>query len=84
MPWDISSPGFFQTERKRRKAGAVTSHAKIAEKLLAARMRKDALERAQGSSYVWIYHLSYVLSVDVPLSSATKAKRKLMSTKSCI
>ncbi|KAF8349051.1 hypothetical protein F5887DRAFT_1059966 [Amanita rubescens] len=37
-------------ERKRRKAGAVTSHAKIAEKLLAARMRKDALERAKGSS----------------------------------
>lgn len=84
MPRAISPPRFLQTERKRRKAGAVTSHAKIAEKLLAARMRKDALERAQGSSYVWIYHLPYALSVDAPLPSATKAKRKLMSTKSCI
>ncbi|KAK2463436.1 hypothetical protein APHAL10511_004522 [Amanita phalloides] len=34
--------------RKRKKSGAATSHIKIAEKLLAARLRKEALDRTQG------------------------------------
>ncbi|KAF8632252.1 hypothetical protein AX15_001999 [Amanita polypyramis BW_CC] len=37
-------------DRKRKKSGAATSHAKLAEKLLAARLRKEALERTQGAS----------------------------------
>ncbi|KAF8638337.1 hypothetical protein AX17_002357 [Amanita inopinata Kibby_2008] len=35
-------------ERRKKKSGAVTSHAKLAEKLLAARLRKEALDRVQG------------------------------------
>ncbi|KAB5594857.1 DNA repair protein UVH3 [Ceratobasidium theobromae] len=35
-------------ERKRRKSGAVVSHAKVAEKLLAAQLRRAALHHAEG------------------------------------
>lgn len=35
-------------ERKRKKSGAATSHAKIAERLLAARLRKEALDHTHG------------------------------------
>lgn len=36
-----------QTERKKKKTGAAASHVKLAEKLLAAQMRKEALNHAQ-------------------------------------
>ncbi|KAI5122769.1 hypothetical protein M0805_009851 [Coniferiporia weirii] len=38
------------SERKKKKSGAAESHARIAEKLLAAQMRKEALNHAQSSS----------------------------------
>ncbi|KAM6504470.1 hypothetical protein JOM56_001413 [Amanita muscaria] len=38
------------TERKRKKTGAVLSHAKLAERLLAARLRKEALGRTHDIS----------------------------------
>lgn len=34
-------------ERKKKKAGAAASHAKLAEKLLAAQMRREALNHGQ-------------------------------------
>ena len=37
----------LQSERKKKKSGASESHAKIAEKLLAAQMRREALNHAQ-------------------------------------
>lgn len=36
-----------QTERKRKKAGAADSHTKVAEKLLAAHMRREAITHVQ-------------------------------------
>ncbi|EKM78104.1 hypothetical protein AGABI1DRAFT_61094 [Agaricus bisporus var. burnettii JB137-S8] len=36
------------SERKKKKSGAVLSHARIAERLLAAQLRKEALSHAQG------------------------------------
>ncbi|XP_006459094.1 hypothetical protein AGABI2DRAFT_217997 [Agaricus bisporus var. bisporus H97] len=38
------------SERKKKKSGAVLSHARIAERLLAAQLRKEALSHAQKSS----------------------------------
>ncbi|KAF7327682.1 hypothetical protein MKEN_00347600 [Mycena kentingensis (nom. inval.)] len=35
-------------ERRQKKSGAATSHAKLAEKLLAAQMRREAVKHAQG------------------------------------
>ncbi|KAF9787513.1 hypothetical protein BJ322DRAFT_729829 [Thelephora terrestris] len=35
-------------ERRRRKEGAATTHAKVAERLLAAQMRREAVDQAQG------------------------------------
>lgn len=35
-------------ERRRKKSGAATSHVKLAEKLLAAQMRREALKHAQS------------------------------------
>jgi DNA excision repair protein ERCC-5 len=43
---------FLQTQRKRKKTGAALTHAKLAERLLAARLRKEALERSHGISSV--------------------------------
>ncbi|KAI0766735.1 hypothetical protein BC629DRAFT_1583625 [Irpex lacteus] len=37
------------SDRKRKKSGAAASHAKVAEKLLAAHMRRAALDHAQGN-----------------------------------
>ncbi|KAI0331869.1 PIN domain-like protein, partial [Cubamyces sp. BRFM 1775] len=37
-------------ERKNKKSGAAASHAKIAERLLAAQMRREALEQASGKT----------------------------------
>ena len=37
-----------QAERKRKKAGAADSHAKLAERLLAAQMRREALNHVQA------------------------------------
>jgi len=37
----------LQSERKNKKSGAAESHAKIAEKLLAAQMRREAVNHAQ-------------------------------------
>ncbi|KAH9903065.1 hypothetical protein C8Q73DRAFT_672835 [Cubamyces lactineus] len=37
-------------ERKKKKSGAAASHAKIAERLLAAQMRREALEQANGKT----------------------------------
>ena len=41
-----------QSERKNKKSGAAASHAKVAERLLAAHMRREALNHAQSSRYV--------------------------------
>ena len=41
-------PADLQTERKRRKAGAAQSHARVAERLLAAHLRREALNHAQA------------------------------------
>ncbi|KAF9525645.1 hypothetical protein CPB83DRAFT_795955 [Crepidotus variabilis] len=38
------------TDRRKKKSGAASSHVKLAEKLLAAQMRKEALNHAQSSS----------------------------------
>ncbi|KAG8733360.1 DNA repair protein rad2 [Ceratobasidium sp. 423] len=37
-------------ERKKRKSGAAASHAKVAEKLLAAQLRREALRHAEGET----------------------------------
>ncbi|KAK7033213.1 hypothetical protein R3P38DRAFT_2619130 [Favolaschia claudopus] len=37
-------------DRKRKKSGAATSHAKLAEKLLAAQLRRAAVDQAKGSA----------------------------------
>ncbi|KAI0034241.1 hypothetical protein K488DRAFT_46003 [Vararia minispora EC-137] len=37
------------SERKRKKSGAAASHAQVAERLLAAQMRREALDYAQGA-----------------------------------
>jgi DNA excision repair protein ERCC-5 len=37
-----------QAERKKKKAGAAASHAKVAEKLFAAQMRREAVKAAQA------------------------------------
>lgn len=37
-----------KSERKKKKSGASESHAKIAEKLLAAQMRREALKHVEG------------------------------------
>ncbi|KAF9560481.1 PIN domain-like protein [Agrocybe pediades] len=39
-------------ERKKKKSGAASSHVKLAEKLLAAQMRREALNHAQNTRYV--------------------------------
>ncbi|PFH52926.1 hypothetical protein AMATHDRAFT_138725 [Amanita thiersii Skay4041] len=39
-------------ERRKKKSGAATSHVRLAEKLLAAKLRKEALDCAHGSRYV--------------------------------
>ena len=41
----------FQSERKKKKSGAAASHAQIAERLLAAQMRREALVQAHTSRY---------------------------------
>jgi len=38
----------MQAERKRKKAGAAANHAKVAEKLFAAQMRREAVKQAQA------------------------------------
>lgn len=40
--------GFPQNERRRKKEGAATTHAKVAERLLAAQLRREAVDHAQG------------------------------------
>ena len=37
----------YQVERKRRKAGAALSHAKVAERLLAAQLRREAISHVK-------------------------------------
>ncbi len=37
----------LQNERKKKKSGAAESHAKLAERLLAAQLRKEAVNHAQ-------------------------------------
>ena len=41
-----------KAERKRKKSGAALSHAKVAERLLAARLRQEALSHAQAQRCV--------------------------------
>ena len=41
-------PPDLQAERKRRKAGAAQSHARVAERLLAAQLRREALNHTQA------------------------------------
>jgi len=38
----------LQAERRRKKAGAAANHAKVAEKLFAAQMRREAVKQAQA------------------------------------
>ncbi len=38
----------LQAERKRKKTGAAANHAKVAEKLFAAQMRREAVKQAQA------------------------------------
>ena len=38
----------IKAERKKKKSGAAETHAQVAEKLLAAQLRKEALNHAQG------------------------------------
>jgi DNA excision repair protein ERCC-5 len=37
-----------QNERKKKKSGAATGHAQLAERLLAAHMRREALNHSKG------------------------------------
>lgn len=46
------------SERKKKKSGAVLSHARIAERLLAAQLRKEALSHAQ-LSYSYCFCVFY-------------------------
>ena len=48
----MSTP--VQAERKKKKSGAAASHAKIAERLFAAQMRREALVHAQASQYALV------------------------------
>lgn len=43
---NVISP-LLQNERRKKKTGAATTHVKLAEKLLAAQMRREALNHAQ-------------------------------------
>jgi DNA excision repair protein ERCC-5 len=45
---------FCKAERKRKKSGAAISHAKVAERLLAAHMRREALNYAQAQKCVFL------------------------------
>ena len=47
-----TAPTRAKAERKKKKSGAAASHAKVAERLLAAQMRREALEHASGKGYV--------------------------------
>ncbi|KAG7089482.1 hypothetical protein E1B28_011162 [Marasmius oreades] len=40
---------FFQNERRKKRIGAAATHAKVAERLLAAQMRREALKHAKGT-----------------------------------
>jgi len=51
----------LQRERKEKKTGAAVSHAKLAEKLLAAQMRREALIHAD-SQYVNTMQMSIRVS----------------------
>ena len=51
---------FLKTERKKKKSGAADSHARLAEKLLAAQMRREAVKHAQR--YVFCLLLSIFLT----------------------
>ncbi|KAJ9095184.1 hypothetical protein QFC19_007639 [Naganishia cerealis] len=44
-----SSIWLYQAERKRKKTGAAANHAKVAEKLFAAQMRREAVKAAQAA-----------------------------------
>lgn len=54
IPSYCSAHCVFQRERREKKSGAAANHAKLAEKLLAAQMRREALGRVHpdDSSYV--------------------------------
>jgi hypothetical protein len=47
-PLFANPPVDLQAERKRRKAGAAQSHARVAERLLAAQLRREAVKHGQA------------------------------------
>jgi hypothetical protein len=53
----------LQIERKRRKAGAALNHAKVAERLLAAQLRREALShlKSRPTAYVPAYTLPSIV-----------------------
>lgn len=66
---------YIQSERKKKKRGAALSHAKVAERLLAAQMRREALnhvKRCAGSCSSLVYVSQSVCSSD---SSKRTGKR---------
>ena len=48
MLLDVIILTYLQSERKKKKSGAADSHARIAEKILAAQLRREAVNQAQG------------------------------------
>ncbi|GJJ08585.1 hypothetical protein Clacol_002804 [Clathrus columnatus] len=63
-------------ERKRKKAGAADSHAKIAQKLLAARMRREALSEVQKGKQTATTEVTTVYLEDLLANPATATPSK--------
>jgi len=67
-----------QNERRKKKSGAAASHIKLAEKLLAAQMRREALKHAKGSQCAYKFGLgAYVLS-STQLADPQKGRAKYL------
>ncbi|KAJ7928931.1 hypothetical protein B0H13DRAFT_2228860 [Mycena leptocephala] len=64
-------------ERRKKKTGAATSHARLAEKLLAAQMRREAVNQAKGGQY-WPVVLDddtvYLEDIDSSMPKASPRK----------
>ena len=47
------------TERKKRKSGFAMTHAKLAERILAAQMRREAVQQVQGHAATTNFNMGY-------------------------
>lgn len=72
-----------QNERKKKKTGAAVSHAKVAERLLAAQLRREALNHAQDAYvlYAFLKFISFFLRrCGIGSTVGTNSKRKAVTS----